>query len=171
MTTPVVGEIRLFAGRYVPNGWLPCDGRLLEVDGNEVLFSLIGTTYGGNGQSTFALPDLRSRVPVGVGAGPGLTPRILGQAGGTETVTLTVGELPPHSHPMLAVGLAADTNSPAEQLLGSTGYSAYAEGGGDIVPLSANTTSDGGNQPHENRMPTLAMIYIIAAIGMYPDFS
>lgn len=170
MTTPVIGEIRLFAGPFVPEGWKACDGQRLSIQGNEVLFSLIGVAYGGDGISYFCVPDLRGRLPLSLGQGPGLSPRSLAQMGGTETVTLTVDTLPEHDHPIWSSETLGTLTSPEGHLPGSSSYPAYAAPDpGTQVSLADGTTMTGGGQSHENRMPSMAMTYIIAVLGAYPD--
>jgi len=173
MSTPYVGEIRLLGFSRTPVGWEPCDGRLLPISQYEVLFMLIGTTYGGDGQSTFGLPDLRGRVPVHMGQGPGLSSRQIGENAGTERVTITVGQMPAHTHPMVATSAAANAVTPGTASLpgavsGDTFYT--TEPASSIaVPLSAQAVGNaGGNQPHENTMPTLVLQYCIAWAGIFP---
>lgn len=157
MSTPFVGEIRLFAGNFAPQGWALCDGSLLPISGNDVLFALIGTTYGGDGQSTFALPDLRGRAPVHQGALPGGGTYVIGEAGGAETVTLTPAQLPPHGYAGADVEMTTNLAGGASLAAGGS----YASG--------ANGKVVGGNQPHENRSPFLAVSYIISLSGIFPS--
>lgn len=172
MSDAFMGEIRLFSGSYAPMNWAICDGSMLPINNNEALFSLIGTTYGGDGQSTFALPDLRGRLPVGQGSGPGLSFRPMGQKFGSESVTLTATQLPQHNHPLVATTAAATTSDASNHL--------FADSGGDTLygPLSQpdlNTmdtetvVNTGGNLPHNNIMGSLAMNYIICVNGIYPS--
>jgi microcystin-dependent protein len=170
-----LAEIRLFAGMYEPRGWMFCDGRLLSIAQNLALFSLLGTTYGGDGVNTFALPDLRGRVPVGAGAGPGLTPRALGETGGSEQHALNTAEIPAHTHTILANNTATPENS------ASPTNAVYAvSDGGDAAPVYATATPDttlaaramtptGDNQPHPNMQPALGLNYIICVCGTYPN--
>ncbi|MGE5703061.1 MAG: phage tail protein [Clostridia bacterium] len=167
-----VGEIRMFAGSFAPLGWAICDGTLLDISGNEILFSLIGTTYGGDGQSTFGLPDLRGRVPIHMGqlSGSGNT-YTLGQKAGTETVTLLQGQLPSHTHTPVAetgnVALSPAVNVWAK--LPASGYATYPSG---LQPMSNSAvTPAGGSQPHDNMMPSLVINFIIALQGLYPQRS
>jgi microcystin-dependent protein len=171
-----LGEIRLFAGNRIPRGWAICNGALMSVQGREALFSLLGTTYGGNGVNDFALPDLRSRVPLHVGQGLGLTPRALGATGGTESVSLTVDNLTPHSHTLNAVATPdATLTDPRNALLGApaTGTTLY-ELAASADKLTAGPAdmlqNTGAGLPHENRMPCMALNYIIAIDGgIYPS--
>lgn len=164
MAQPYVGEIRMFAGNFAPAGWMFCAGQLLPISENETLFQLIGTTYGGDGQSTFALPDLRSRVPVHQGNG-----FVLAEAGGAESVTLTVNQLPAHSHPMLASADLASAPGPAQQVLARAQSDAYA---GDFSAVDLNPGAIGpvgGSQPHENVQPFQCINYIISLFGIFPS--
>jgi microcystin-dependent protein len=168
MSNPYVGEIRLFAGNFAPVGWMFCHGQLLSIPENEVLFVLIGTIYGGDGQNTFALPDLRGRVPVHQGQGPGLSPRVLGEVGGTETVTLTPNQAPVHTHALHASPAAATGTAPGGALLATTSVPSYDPAPGSTAMAAIAVGSAGGNQPHENMAPTLAVNYIISLFGIYP---
>lgn len=172
MAQPYVGEIRLFGGNFAPAGWGFCDGSLQPISENETLFQLIGTTYGGDGQSTFALPDLRGRVPVHQGSGPSGTIAI-GQTGGTETVTLTTQQIPVHNHTMLATS-TGQTSSPQNAFfatMASTQAGANAYGAAPVTtPLVATSIlATGGSQPHENMQPTLFISYIISFFGIFPS--
>lgn len=171
MSEAYIGEIRLFAGNYAPQGWALCDGSLISISENEALFSLLGTTYGGNGQTTFALPDLRGRLPIGVGQGPGLTMRALGQSPGTEQVTLSTSHMPHHTH-AFAVGASANSNLPQGQVPASvTDLNLYSESALSMQPLAAGSIqSSGGGQPHDNIMPSMALSFIICLYGIYPSF-
>jgi len=170
MSQPFVGEIRMFAGNFAPAGWAICDGALLAITENETLFNLIGTTYGGDGQSTFALPDLRSRVPVHMGTLSGTGSQYtLGQSGGEETVTLTAIQTPAHSHPAQCSAVAAATPSPAGGVWAASDVVAFTPG------ANANTTMNvgavgatGGTQPHDNMVPFLAINFIISLFGVFP---
>lgn len=168
---PFLGEIRMFGFWRVPSGWRACDGSLLSIVDNQALFALLGTTYGGDGQTTFAVPDLRGRVPMSAGSGPGLTPYTLGGSGGSETVTLTAQQLAPHGHGYMATTQAASAPAPGPTLqLGALeGDTMYATGTTASVELSArSSTASGGSQPHENVMPTLAVQFCIALQGIFP---
>lgn len=174
MSNPFVGEIRMFGGNFPPNGWMFCEGQLLPISENDVLFNLIGTTYGGDGQETFGLPDLRGRLPVHAGTGSGLSTRTLGETGGTESVTLTVQQIPIHNHPALCVSGAGGQASPANNMWAGTqsGVQAYADPAnaqGAEVPMNAqNITGNGGSQPHDNFAPYLVVSFIISLFGIYP---
>ena len=163
----------MFAGNFAPAGWAFCDGQLLPISENETLFNLIGTTYGGDGQSTFALPDLRGRVPIHQGTGVGLTPRTLAQLGGVEGVTLTASEIPSHNHPLVAAATAAQaTASPTGSLpaIASTPlYSAPISGTLAMDPTAVG--SSGGSQPHNNVAPFLCVSFIISLFGIFPSQS
>lgn len=183
MSDQCVGEIRMFAGNYAPDGWALCDGKLLNISGNEVLYSLIGTAYGGDGRTTFALPDLRSRLPLNQGTSLLGTSYVLGAHGGTEGVTLTTHTMPAHVHTPVGTSASATTGNPAQQLMAKT---VNSNGGTnqDIMYLKANApvlgtytlngetvTTTGANQAHNNVMPCAAVNFIIATTGFYPDFS
>lgn len=165
MSEPFLGSIILFGGNFAPRGWAFCNGQLLPIAQNTALFSLLGTTYGGNGQTTFALPDLRSRVPVHFGQGPGLSSYSLGQSAGAETITLTQAEMPAHAHTQPASNANQTTNRPNGAVPAKGGVYAGATDGSQLDP----TTPVGGSQPHSNLQPYLAMNYIIALEGIYPS--
>lgn len=170
MSEPFVGEIRMFAGNFAPRGWAFCDGQLLAVSQNDALFSLLGTIYGGDGRTTFGLPDLRGRLPMHAGTGPGLPPRRLGAKEGAENVTLTVNQLPSHSHPINATTNAAGGNSPQDGLVGDSPSVDLFSESAPSVGLSGNAvTAVGGNRPHTNLMPFLCVNFIIALFGIYPS--
>jgi microcystin-dependent protein len=165
MSEPFVGEIRLFAGNFAPLNWAFCDGQLLSIAQNEVLFQLIGTTYGGDGQSTYALPDLRGRVPVHQGNG-----YVQGQSGGQETVTLTGAQMPAHSHAMYASGAPASaTHGPSEVLGSSATMNFYGSGAPNMAMDPNALTPAGGGQPHDNMPPFVALNYIISLFGVFPS--
>ena len=166
MPEPYIGEIRMFGGNFAPAGWAFCDGQLIPISENDVLFTLIGTTYGGDGQETFALPNLQSRVPMHVGGG-----NILGQMGGVESVTLTVTQIPVHSHPLLASESPASAVAPANNVLATTQAATITPYGQDNPPvfLNANAVSPvGGSQPHDNMQPYLCISFIISLFGVFP---
>jgi len=163
---PYVGEIRMFAGNFEPAGWMFCDGRLLPISENETLFNLIGTTYGGDGQSTFALPDLRGRMPVHQG-----NSFVLGQAAGVESVTLTVNQIPIHAHSVTSEGTNAGTQpTPAGNFFAAAGVQLYAAAANAVpVAMRAGLVGPtGGSQPHENFQPYLCMNFIISLFGIFP---
>ena len=173
---PYVGEIRMFAGNFAPNGWMFCEGQTLPIAENEVLFQLIGTTYGGDGQETFNLPNLASRVPIHMGTGPDGTTYQLGEMAGVESVTLTTQQIPIHNHPMLCSSGGGNTSSnPANGYAAPTDLSEFND---LTVALNTNAqlgtpgfTSDiaGGSQPHENCQPFLCINFIISLFGVFPS--
>lgn len=170
MSEPFVGEIRMFAGNFAPRGWALCDGQLLAVSQNDALFSLLGTIYGGDGRTTFGLPDLRGRVPIHAGSGPGLSPRRLGAKAGSESVTVTVNELPSHTHPLQASTDAATESSPHGNVLAqSTVARMYVEADPTVDMATASISSVGGSRSHTNLMPALCVNFIIALVGIYPS--
>lgn len=173
---PYVGEIRMFAGNFAPVGWFFCDGSLLSISQYQVLFSLLGTTYGGDGTTTFALPDLRGRIPVGVGQGTGLSNYVLGQQAGAETVTLASANLPVHTHSLNASTAAATTATPgtgvvpAKCTAGYVGYLSPTAAGASTKTLApASVTNSPGGQPHANVMPGVCLNFIISSQGIYPS--
>lgn len=165
MAQPYVGEIRLFAGNFAPAGWLFCAGQILPIAEYDVLFALIGTNYGGDGQITFALPDLRGRVPLHQGSG-----YVLAQTAGVESVTLTSSQVPTHSHALRASSAAGTSSGPGNALLAATGsVNSYGSGNAD-QPMTAGALSSSGNsQPHNNMAPYLAVNYIISLFGIFPS--
>ncbi len=174
MSTPYVGEIRLFGFSRVPNGWFPCDGSLQSIAEYDVLFTLIGTTYGGDGQSTFAMPNLSGRVPMHWGNGVGLSPRVIGELSGTETVTLTTNQMPAHSHTMSATTAVANATAISNTielgaLSGDTMYATDITGASGFATSATSTSMAGSNQPHDNCMPTLTVQYCIAWAGIFPS--
>lgn len=164
MAQPYVGEIRMFAGNFAPAGWMFCEGQLLPISEYETLFNLIGTTYGGDGQSTFALPDLRGRIPLHFGNG-----FTLAETGGVETVTLTVAQIPAHSHPMLGSTTVSTLQSPAGNVTGDTPNKIYRAGTANIVMNPNAVGSTGGSQPHNNFQPYLCVDFIISLFGIFPS--
>jgi len=169
-TTPFVGEIQMFAGNFAPTGWALCNGQLLSIASNTALFSLLGTTYGGNGQTTFALPDLRGRVPIHPGQGPGLSARLLGEVGGTETYTLGANEMPAHTHTEAASTANGVADSPTGRMPARMPGAIPQYGSTSNVNLAAAAVANsGGSQPHNNLQPYLAVTYIIALQGVYPS--
>jgi microcystin-dependent protein len=165
MAQPYVGEIRMFAGNFAPAGWMFCEGQLLPISENETLFQLIGTTYGGDGQSTFALPDLRGRLPIHQGNG-----FILAEVGGAEEITLTVNQIPAHSHPLLATGNSAAQTTPETNVLGTpTVVDLYRVSAADTALSSQSISPVGGSQPHTNFQPYLCIDFIISLFGIFPS--
>lgn len=165
MAQPYVGEIRMFAGNFAPAGWMFCEGQLLPISENETLFQLIGTTYGGDGQSTFALPDLRGRLPLHQGNG-----FILAETGGAEDITLTVSQVPAHSHPLLASGGIASAPTPGGYVPARvTAGDLYEIGSADLTMAAAAVGSTGGSQPHTNMQPYLCVSFIISLFGIFPS--
>ena len=169
MGTPYVGEIRMFAGNFAPVGWAFCNGATLAIAENDVLFTLIGTTYGGDGQNTFNLPDLQSRVPVHMGGA-----FQIGQSGGVETVTLTTSQIPAHSHVPQCCGNAGSDQSPLNNVWAVSGSNLYADNttpsGPPSVALDPGALgSTGGSQPHDNMVPFLCINFIISLFGIFPS--
>jgi microcystin-dependent protein len=169
MAQPYIGEIRLFAGNFAPAGWMFCDGSLLSIAQHETLFQLIGTTYGGDGESTYALPDLRGRVPLHRGQGGGLSPRQLGEQGGSETVTLTLAQIPQHGHLLRGTTAPASLGSPAGNSLATTSTHSYGTGTPNMPMAAAALPVAGGSQPHDNMAPFCAIHYIISLFGIFPS--
>ena len=167
MSEPFIGEIRIFGFNFAPRGWALCNGQLLSIAQNTALFSLLGTMYGGNGQTTFGLPDLRGRVPVHFGQGPGLSNYSQGEVAGSETVTLTQNQAPAHSHLVAASNGAADSTRPAGKVPATGGGYAAAGDGSTMNPAMVN--SSGGSQPHENIQPYLVLNFCIAVAGIFPS--
>lgn len=171
MADPFVAEIRIFPFNFAPKGWAWCDGQLMPLSQNTALFSLLGTTYGGNGKSNFALPDLQGRAPMHPGQGPGLSLHDLGETGGSETVTLLESEIPSHSHTPRASSDDGDLKAPTNTrvLARSTNGSLYQNSDAGIQPMSAQAlTSAGGDQPHNNMQPYLTFYFCIALQGVFP---
>jgi microcystin-dependent protein len=173
MATPYIGEIRMFGGNYAPLGWMFCDGSLLPISQYDALFALLGTTYGGDGVTTFGLPDLRGRVPISQGQGPGLSPYALGQMAGSEQVTLVPGQLPAHTHTALASVVAGNSGGPAGHAWAlTTTLTPYSTDATQIQPMAAGAVgSVGGSQSHDNLMPYLTVNFIIALEGIFPTSS
>ncbi|MBL8311370.1 MAG: phage tail protein [Burkholderiales bacterium] len=170
MGQPYVGEIRLFAGNFAPAGWALCQGQAMDISENETLFQLIGTTYGGDGQSTFNVPDLRSRVPIHQGQGPGLSTRVIGESGGTETVTLSTQQIPNHTHAFLASQDASTVLNAQGNVIGTPLTATPFFAATPNVALNAQSiTAVGGSQPHENMQPYLCINFIISLYGIYPS--
>lgn len=171
MSQPFIGEVRMFGGNFAPLGWAFCNGQLLPTAENDALFALIGTTYGGDGQTTFAVPDLQGRAPIHMGQGLGLTPRTLGEKAGSAGVTLLTGQIPSHTHQLNAAG------SPTTGIPGNTVALAPTNGPSvyraptNLTPMGAVLAPNSGGQPHENRQPYLAVSFIIALEGIFPSSS
>lgn len=168
MSDPFIGEIRMFAGNFAPVGWAFCDGQLQSIAENSALFALIGTIYGGDGQTTFALPDLRGRVPISQGSGPGLSLRTMGESVGVESVTLLQNQMPAHSHSQVASTSPASLSSGPAGAPATPSTNLYAGGNVDAVMAPAAVSSAGGSQPHSNMAPYLALNFIIALYGIFP---
>ena len=167
---PFVGEISCGGWNFCPSGWLDCNGQVLSIAQNEVLFQLIGTTYGGDGQTTFALPNITGRTMVHQGQGPGLTNRVIGESGGAETVTLTTSQMPVHNHPVAANTGSEKSASPTNRIAGTATASVYAAATADSIALAAGTVGNsGGSQPHNNLQPYLAAKCCIALFGIFPS--
>lgn len=175
MSEYYVGEVRLFAFSRIPSGWFACDGSLQSVNNYQLLFTLLGTTFGGDGVTTFGLPDMRGQVPIHQGTGPGLTPRVLGQKGGSETVTLISANMPAHSHPYNVTSAAASASVPTTSLQLATPNNndkMYTASTTTLTPyLMSPNTNTGGNLPHPNMMPTLPVSFFISWEGIYPTRS
>jgi microcystin-dependent protein len=165
MSQPFVGQLKMFGGNFAPAGWAFCDGSLLPISENETLFQLIGTTYGGDGQQTFALPDLRGRVPLHAGNGV-----VLAETGGVETVTLTVAQMAAHTHPLLASTNNATTSNAGGNVLAQTpSYTPYVAIPPSVAFAGQAITSEGGSQPHSNMQPYLCVSFIISLFGVFPS--
>jgi microcystin-dependent protein len=171
MSNPFVGEIRMFGGNFAPAGWALCQGQLMAIAENDVLFNLIGTTYGGDGQETFALPDLQGRVPLHQGQGPGIVQNyVIGETGGVESVTLTAAQIPTHTHALLASTNNALNTSPTNSILAAgIATKMYTEDVANQPMNAAAITQVGGSQPHENMQPFLVLNFIISLFGIYPQ--
>ncbi|KQW93337.1 phage tail protein [Massilia sp. Root418] len=171
MADPFIAEIRMFPFYFAPKGWAFCDGQLLPLSQNTALFSLLGTTYGGDGRSNFALPDLRDRYAMGVGQGSGLSSRNLGEALGEQTVALLASEMPAHAHPQGAAGgLATETTPGSSTLMGATrGVQLYSASGATADAYAGALCPVGSGQPHNNLQPTLGINFCIALQGVFPQ--
>jgi microcystin-dependent protein len=172
MADPFVAEIRIFPFNFAPKGWAWCNGQLMPLSQNTALFSLLGTTYGGNGKSNFALPDLQGRAPMHPGQGPGLSLHDLGETGGSETVTLLESEIPAHSHSVSASVSDGTSQTPADEKLATgVGIGQYAPAGSFVSLSPTALTPAGGDQPHNNLMPYLTFYFNIALQGVFPPRS
>lgn len=172
MADPFIGEIRMFAGNFAPRFFAACDGQLLSISQNDALFALLGTTYGGDGRTTFGLPDLRGRVPIHKGQGPGLSNRPIGQKSGNERETVTSAQIASHSHALMASAAAASTTSPSENLTATSTSSSIYGGAAPSVAMRGDAVANtGGSQPHENVMPYQCITFIIALFGIFPSRS
>jgi len=170
MSQPFVGEIRMFGGNFAPVGWAFCNGALLPISENETLFNLIGTTYGGDGQATFGLPDLQGRIPIHAGQGPGLSQNYqLGEQGGVESVTITAQTTPIHNHPLIASTATATNPSPDGNILAASATIApYVIDIAGPTLVATAVQNVGGSQPHDNMMPYLCVSFIISLFGIFP---
>ena len=169
MSSPYIGEIRLFGGSFAPAGWAMCDGQLMPIAENDALFTLIGTTYGGDGEETFAMPNLQSRFPIHMGTGPGGVTRQIGEAAGVESVTLTTNQIPSHTHALMASTDTGNAINPLGGILASGASVQTFRPGVAAVPAVANSVSSaGGSQPHENMHPFLCVTFIISLFGIFP---
>ena len=168
MADAFIGEIRIFAGNFAPSSWAFCDGQLLQIAGNTALFSIVGTIYGGDGRTTFGLPDLRGQAPMHPGNGPGLTSRILGERGGAETATVTAAQIPSHSHTLQGVDADAQDTNPTGNRLATSNEDNYDDQGVPNVPMSSLATGSFMNQTHDNMQPYLTLNFIIALAGIFP---
>jgi microcystin-dependent protein len=173
MSDPFIGEIRLFAGNFAPHGWAFCDGQIMQIASNTALYSILGTTYGGDGKTTFALPNLKGRIPIHFGQGPGLTKHELGDVVGSEMVSLSLNQMPAHNHTAtVKAANAGTTNQPQNNLYGkiarSNIYNTPDASLANMAEGSVSLTSSGGSQPHSNMQPYLTLSFIIAIYGLYP---
>lgn len=177
MSEPFLGEIRMFGGNFAPKSWALCNGQLLSIQQNSALFSLMGTTYGGNGIQNFQLPNLQSRLPIGQGNGPGLTPRVIGELGGEESVTITTATMPQHNHIFMGSTAASTATQIGASVLPAKSPSNggfYALNTGSPAPTigvlnAASVGNSGGSQGHSNIMPYMCITFIIALAGVFPS--
>jgi microcystin-dependent protein len=166
---PFVAEVRIFGFNFPPSGWAFCNGQTLPISQNTALFSLVGTFYGGDGRSTFALPNLQGRFALGQGSGPGLSPRVVGEAGGAETVTLTSAQMAQHSHSLQGTNIVADSGSPAGNLLGaSVAAPTYRVPVNTVAMAAESLAPAGAGQPHNNLSPFVGLNFCIALQGVFP---
>lgn len=175
MSDPFIGHITMFTGVYIPHGYAECNGQLMPIAGNEALYSLLGTQFGGDGRTNFALPDFRGRIPVGQGAGQGIDPIPYGQRAGVESVTLDENQMPAHTHVLVASKKDATAGNPENNLFAvmdvSDSSRAYHGSPADLVMREGTLSSTGGTQPHTNMMPYMVVRFIIATQGVYPQRS
>ncbi len=172
MSEPFIGEIKMVGFNFAPRGWALADGQLMPISSNSALFTLYGTNYGGDGRSTFALPDLRGRVPIHQGTGPGLSQHRIGSRGGAETVTLSANQLPQHSHPLTAYEAAGNKVEPGGHVLAGGGRNTnYSDQTPDTTLNAANVGVAGGNQGHTNMQPYLTINFCVALVGLFPSRS
>jgi microcystin-dependent protein len=170
MSEPFLGEIKMFAGNFAPQGFAFCDGQLLAISQNDALFSLLGTIYGGDGRTTFGLPDLRGRLPIHMGSGPGLSPRTIGSRSGSETVTLTAANLPSHSHGFAGSDSGADSKNPKQRVPATAAEAAYGPNVDAPSTMKSNALGQtGGGQSHSNVQPFQCINFIIALFGVFPS--
>lgn len=171
MSEPFIGEIRMVGFNFAPQGWALCNGQLLPISSNTALFSLLGTTYGGDGRVTFALPNLQSRAPIHQGTGAGLSPRTMGEMGGEENVTLTISQIPAHGHTVACNNEGATTGRPGGAVPGPSATSIYAPSSDGSTMSQQMIGPTGGSQPHDNMSPYLCINFVIALEGIYPSRS
>jgi microcystin-dependent protein len=172
MSTPFVGEIRMFGGNFAPAGWMLCQGQTMAISENDALFNLIGTTYGGDGQNTFALPNLQSRIPIHQGTGPFGDSYVIGQSGGVEQVTLTSNQIPQHTHQVAASAKGGNQRSPVNAVPAVEGAgvtSLYSDQPPNAASKWPEPVPAGGSQPHDNMQPYLCVNFIISLFGIYPS--
>jgi microcystin-dependent protein len=169
MGTSFVGEIRMFGGNFAPAGWAFCNGQLLDISQNSTLFNLIGTTYGGDGTTTFALPDLQGRLPVHQGTGAGLSNRVIGEKSGVETVTLITTQIPSHAHTALGQSATGNQPSPAGNVWAASSLNQFSSSAANVAMNAASIGNSGGSQPHSNFMPYLCINFIISLFGIFPS--
>ena len=167
MATPFIGEIRMFGGNFAPVGYAFCNGQLMAISQNDALFSLIGTTYGGDGQNTFALPDLRGRLPIHMGTG--LSTYVIGQNAGVENVTLTTNLIPSHAHSAMGQSASGNQPSPSGNTWAASSLNQYTPSAANVTMNAASIGNSGGSQPHSNFMPYLCINFIIALEGIFPS--
>ena len=171
MSSPFLSEIKIFAGNFAPVGWAQCNGQLMAISQNTALFSLLGTTYGGDGKTNFALPDLQGRVPMNFGQGPGLTDVFIGEQGGVESVTLLQTEIPAHGHSLRGLGETATEPDGVGALLAATPDSKAYGSGSTVAMADGSVAPVGGSQPHNNMQPYLTLNFVIALSGIFPSRS